>query len=449
MGKRTGVKKQHRSPTLPPLVVDATEVGAAGGCLTLRCSPNHPAAPTLIALPYWAAANLPQRLQELARVAENRYWPLMAQWRSDDPRQAPDDVERALARATQRHVRGQDWRAALAAVADGNPQVFQHEGYVALHVRPPYSRKPALLVFDPLQLRRLAASFDSAVSRAHAQCQDDPQEEDAQRATSMLDRLADAPWPPPGQFDPTADEAEQVMQSLHEDYLARVPYQRAAAPTTAAPAADTAWTPLLHPCGCTVDWGWDGHEAPPDLFIPFCLRSYTAPCPWHSDSIAKPPAGGVAILVLCASSGARFWARKADRARLALGAELTRQLAELTSTVIEADPDVFTATLPAAWCRSVTAMGDDPLRAYLEQRLVDIILNRGADTLASLTALSAASEAHPSAAPPAIDCETCTTARALGGIICVCGHDWSCHPGPAGRGEPCSHCPCPDMHMAE
>lgn len=42
-------------------------------------------------------------------------------------------------------------------------------------------------------------------------------------------------------------------------------------------------------------------------------------------------------------------------------------------------------------------------------------------------------------------CERCEFSRATGGIVCVCGHDWSCHDGAPSSGEPCTHCPCTDM----
>lgn len=42
-------------------------------------------------------------------------------------------------------------------------------------------------------------------------------------------------------------------------------------------------------------------------------------------------------------------------------------------------------------------------------------------------------------------CERCDISRAFGGILCVCGHDWSCHDGAPGGAEPCTHCSCAQM----
>jgi hypothetical protein len=43
------------------------------------------------------------------------------------------------------------------------------------------------------------------------------------------------------------------------------------------------------------------------------------------------------------------------------------------------------------------------------------------------------------------DCPRCEASRMIGGILCVCGHDWSCHDGSPAESEPCSHCSCEDM----
>ena len=43
------------------------------------------------------------------------------------------------------------------------------------------------------------------------------------------------------------------------------------------------------------------------------------------------------------------------------------------------------------------------------------------------------------------DCPRCEASRDIGGILCVCGHDWSCHDSSLSKSEPCSHCSCEDM----
>lgn len=46
-------------------------------------------------------------------------------------------------------------------------------------------------------------------------------------------------------------------------------------------------------------------------------------------------------------------------------------------------------------------------------------------------------------------CERCEIAKQIGGIVCVCGHDWGCHSGTPSQAEPCSHCPCQDMRTPD
>jgi hypothetical protein len=47
------------------------------------------------------------------------------------------------------------------------------------------------------------------------------------------------------------------------------------------------------------------------------------------------------------------------------------------------------------------------------------------------------------------NCQRCAASAAIGGILCVCGHDWSCHPTGPGPKEPCSHCSCQDMRTPD
>lgn len=51
--------------------------------------------------------------------------------------------------------------------------------------------------------------------------------------------------------------------------------------------------------------------------------------------------------------------------------------------------------------------------------------------------------------PRADQCERCEVARQIGGIVCVCGHDWGCHSGTPPQAEPCTHCPCQNMRTPD
>jgi hypothetical protein len=43
-------------------------------------------------------------------------------------------------------------------------------------------------------------------------------------------------------------------------------------------------------------------------------------------------------------------------------------------------------------------------------------------------------------------CEACLIGSQLGGLMCKCGHDWTCHPSTSADDEACSHCECKQMN---
>ncbi len=438
MGNRT----KRSSPTSPTtMVVDSTEVSVQHGCVALRCGPalTH-VAPSAVALPYQTVPDLPGRLEEAARAAEQDYWPLLDEVR----RAATNHDPVALSRSLERRLRALDWSRATVMAPQGNPGLLHYSGHVALQTDAPFSRGPLRLIFDPLQLHRLRDTFERAIALARAQYEEAPQHP-LERAAAALAAVARVPWAPQNQPQPTPEQAQRVIEDLQRDFLGRIPYQQATGPAaTTAPPVDTHWTPLLHPCGCTVDWGWDRREMDPLAFIEYCLDHYTVPCPWDTpatESTPRPAPSQYPLRLLSPASGHHAWARPASGGNIPLGIELTRQLAELTTTITLTNPAVLAAGLPPRYCDIVTAGGDDPVRAWTEQRLTDIILNHGRDTLGFLATLT-------TAPPPAsaAQCGTCTIAQAHGGIVCECGHDWTCHPTQPDHTEPCSHCPCTTMH---
>ncbi|WP_329112899.1 hypothetical protein [Streptomyces sp. NBC_01465] len=211
-----------------------------------------------------------------------------------------------------------------------------------------------------------------------------------------------------------------------------------------------AWTPLEQVCGCVVDWGRSGQSSDPQAFIDWCVGRIVLnrPCPWHEEA-GGGAGGGVVpghLLVQPPGSGVVLNARRAEGSDVALGRELTARLRRLVATV-EAGDLALLDTVPAGlrdWLLTETA---SPARAWLQHELTEILLNRGRaavprEMLADLPRqLSEPAGPQPDSAA----CNVCSVSAAHGGILCTCGHDWSCHPGRPCEQEPCSHCDCKNM----
>ncbi|WP_344333694.1 hypothetical protein [Kitasatospora putterlickiae] len=95
--------------------------------------------------------------------------------------------------------------------------------------------------------------------------------------------------------------------------------------------SDTQWTPLRHPCGCAVDWGWNKASQSPPVFIDWCSYAFDHPCPWHGGECNAPvfsEAGD--ILLLEPSPGFTVYARLTADDDTALADTITAQLRHVT-----------------------------------------------------------------------------------------------------------------------
>jgi hypothetical protein len=144
------------------------------------------------------------------------------------------------------------------------------------------------------------------------------------------------------------------------------------------------WTPLESACGCVIDWGWGGDgTANPLSFIMFVVRAFTANCPWHGAESGQPvqvPRSGVIRFQNGPAGQQYIYVRRAAGTDITLGQRLTRELRQ----ALTADDDELTAGAPyyAAWLREE---GEDAAEAIRQQRLTDLILNRGhADTVTGM-----------------------------------------------------------------
>jgi hypothetical protein len=191
------------------------------------------------------------------------------------------------------------------------------------------------------------------------------------------------------------------------------------------------FTPVKQDCGCVIDWGWDSRSVAPPLFIHWCMQMPDVPCPWHGGLSSPLPDGPEGDLLCVIQSGTR-----------ALFYDVTDQ-------VMRTPPGHVPGSVPTHFRRWLYENDPDPMNAWLDQRLTDIVLNRGADTIAALDRPMAQRlpTTQPQTEPVAEECARCAFSSATGGILCVCGHDWGCHAD--GTTEPCKHCPCPDMCTPE
>ncbi|MGA6227232.1 hypothetical protein ACPESV_43685 [Streptomyces umbrinus] len=197
-----------------------------------------------------------------------------------------------------------------------------------------------------------------------------------------------------------------------------------------------------------VDWGWSRDRANPLAFRDWYVSQLSTPCPWHT----RPEDGAVGaglpdVLTVRPEPGVRLHARKATGDRLVIGAELAARLAAILDKARQGDT-VLLDDAPAGFRSWLIAKTPDPARAWLEHELTDIILNQGRsglprELLERLPEVLLAPPASPQ--PDSAACNVCSFSAVHGGLLCLCGHDWSCHPGKAADGEPYSHCACPSM----
>lgn len=143
------------------------------------------------------------------------------------------------------------------------------------------------------------------------------------------------------------------------------------------------WTPFEHSCGCVIDWGWDSTACPPSSFIACCQGVIRSACPWHGaegGTVILSPAGEPVAFNDPSGNNPTFYARAAAGESIALGQRLTRELTELEALTSQGSAAVIAAIHPKqkAW---FDARGYDPAETWLTQRVTDIVLNQGRDSM--------------------------------------------------------------------
>jgi hypothetical protein len=232
----------------------------------------------------------------------------------------------------------------------------------------------------------------------------------------------------------------------------RVPRKLGKPPAAGTAAAQVRWTPLKQACGCVVDWGWSADTADPLTFRDWCVRRPTVPCPWHT----TPEAGASGedlpneLIVQLRGADVLLHVRKAPQARVALGLELTSRLEDVLDKASQGD-SVLLDDAPAGFRSWYMINTPNPAEAWLDHVLNEIILNQGRAAVPAELVEKLFEQPLPPPTNPQPDsaaCNICSFAAANGGMLCECGHDWTCHPGSPSQPEPCSHCACADMRHA-
>lgn len=204
------------------MVVDGCDVGHLKGWLTVRTG-YEDTLEAWAAIPGLAAPPLVDALGQAALDAEEDYWSVIREVVRVVGTAEPEVLETAI----PAWLLDQDWGQVLRAV-DRTPEhgvfVISHVGHVALVADPPWSPRPAVMVFNPLQLQRMADWWRACALQAHAAAPlaAPPSGLDA---PTILGFLATQPWPPEYR-EPTAEEAAEEVRERYVAYLRRPPSLR-------------------------------------------------------------------------------------------------------------------------------------------------------------------------------------------------------------------------------
>lgn len=223
VGNAKRIKLQRRTLSQRrTVVVDSCEVGQHEGMLTLRVS-DRGAPPVCLAIPAEAAAGMVAHLRTASIDAEELYWEcVQVAMRGVTPGDAA-----AAVNAMRSFLLKQDWAEVIRRVPAGADEMFliSHAGHVGLAIAPPFTDRRSLIIFDPMQLRRLAPSFQSALAAAHTNIAPVITPETVAQVLSLL---AARPWPGGDHQEPTLEQARAEMQRGYRQFLTREPYLRPA-----------------------------------------------------------------------------------------------------------------------------------------------------------------------------------------------------------------------------
>ncbi|WP_328512913.1 hypothetical protein OHB25_59065 [Streptomyces mirabilis] len=222
MTKRKATQSRSRL-SIPVVVADATEVSVSPGVLVIRTG-TLGSPPTVVALPAGSLEGLLSQVQAAAHAAEEDYWCLLPAFRAHA--RSEDKLE--LGRAKEKWLRAQPWNKALDSVGgvDHHPLfLVDYAGHVGLVAAVPFSRVRTLVIFDPLQLNRMAPMLLQAASGA-VQGMPWAHPDVSVRLARARQQWAAMPWPATPFTLPTQQQAEAVVSALHSDFVRRTPFAK-------------------------------------------------------------------------------------------------------------------------------------------------------------------------------------------------------------------------------
>ncbi|MFF9364516.1 hypothetical protein [Streptomyces griseoluteus] len=220
MTKRKATRPRPRL-SIPVVVADATEVGVSPGVLVIRTG-SLTSPPTVVALPTEVLSGFLPQVQAAAQAAEEDYWSLIPAFGAGA--RSEDNAE--LGRAKEKWLRAQPWKKVLHSVGgvDHHPLfLVDYAGHVGLVAAAPFSRVRTLVIFDPLQLRRMAPMLIKAASGA-VQGAPAGHPNVSVRLARARQEWTSMPWPATPITLPTQQQAEAVVSALHSDFLRRTPF---------------------------------------------------------------------------------------------------------------------------------------------------------------------------------------------------------------------------------
>ncbi|MFI0766145.1 hypothetical protein ACH4TQ_14865 [Streptomyces sp. NPDC021218] len=161
------------------------------------------------------------QMQAAAHAAEEDYWRLLPALHSE----ARSEDNQELGRAREKWLRAQSWHQTLHSVGGAHHHplfLVDYAGHVGLVAAPPFTHVRTLVIFDPLQLNRLAPRLRQGAAGA-LRGMLAANTNVSVRLTRARQEWESMPWPAAPVALPTQTQAEAIISGLRTDFLRRTP----------------------------------------------------------------------------------------------------------------------------------------------------------------------------------------------------------------------------------